>query len=75
MSLPNPKDLKAIFQVCRKAGVTDLEIGEIKVKFGELPREPGEQQEADEAPLGPSDEQLAYWSTHDPMQSSDGAPQ
>lgn len=66
--LPNPKELDAIFKICRKQGVTDLEIGAIKVKFGELPRKDGELEEAAQLPGQPSQEDLLYWSAQpDPL--------
>lgn len=32
-------DLKKLFQLCRKQGITELELGNIKFKLGELPIE------------------------------------
>lgn len=66
MQLPNPKELKALLKVCREFGVENVEVGALKIKFGELPREPG----AEEAvlPSQPSDEDLLYWSSQpDPL--------
>lgn len=60
MDLPNPKDLKALFKVCREFGVDNVQVGELKVTFGELPEE--EKTEIAEAALGPSDDDMAYWS-------------
>lgn len=61
MDLPNLKDLKAVLQLCRKQGVTDIKLGELEIKFGELPEEKAV--EETETALGPSDEDMAYWST------------
>lgn len=60
MDLPNPKELKAILKVCREAGVETIEVGTLKVKLGELPREVSF--DAPEVPDGPSTEDLLLWS-------------
>ncbi len=46
------KELKQLLQLCRKQGVTDIELGTIKIKLGELPVESGKTQayEQDDAP-------------------------
>ena len=62
MDLPNPKELDAILRVCRKRGVTDLKCGELELKLGDLPKE-NESQEADGVQVvGPTEEELMYWS-------------
>jgi hypothetical protein len=37
------KDLKALLKLCRSQGVTDIELGTIKLKFGDMPTENGSQ--------------------------------
>lgn len=67
MELPNTKDLEKLLKMCRKQGITDLTMGEMSFKFGELPREQSDEKEEPEA-VGPTDEQLAYWSSQpDPL--------
>lgn len=39
----NLKDLKSLFKLCRAQGITDFEMGEFKIKFGDLPRDLSEQ--------------------------------
>lgn len=31
------KDLEKLLKLCRKQGITDIELGNIKLKFGDLP--------------------------------------
>lgn len=33
------KDLERLLKLCRKQGITDIELGQIKLKFGDLPQE------------------------------------
>lgn len=61
------KELQTLLKLCRKQGVTDITVGGVSVKFGELPRKAaGEQEEAEEPdPLtaaGLTDEQLMFFS-------------
>jgi len=37
--IQNLKDLEKLFKLCRKQGVTELDLGEVKFKLGELPYE------------------------------------
>lgn len=65
MALPNLKDLKAILKLCRAQGVTDITLGALSVKFGDMPYEikGGERVAvAEDEPSLPSDEELAYYS-------------
>jgi hypothetical protein len=32
------KDLKALFKLCRAQGITDFKMGELDIKFGDLPQ-------------------------------------
>ena len=67
MELPNPKELKALLKVCREFGVEDVSVGELKIKFGELPQAKNAQPEEQVTP-GPTEEQLLYWSSQpDPL--------
>lgn len=69
MQLPNPKELKALLKVCRDFGVDSVEVGDLKVKFGDLPHK----ETSESIDLGaamPNDEELAFWSTQpDPLQA------
>jgi hypothetical protein len=71
VDLPNPKELKALLKVCRDYGVSDVSFGSISVKFGDMPG--SVQDQTVEQSSGPTDEQLAYWSSHDPMLDIAGA--
>lgn len=65
MDLPNLKELKAILKLCRSQGVTDITIGNVTIKFGDMPMvaKNGEMVAAEEdVSLTPSDEDMAYWS-------------
>lgn len=67
MDLPNIKELEKLLKMCRKQGITDLEMGNFKFKFGDLPKDTGEPA-FEEAPQTPTEEELAYWSSQpDPM--------
>lgn len=64
MDLPNPKELRALLKVCRDFGVDNVEVGELKIKFGDMPREAGSVDASDGMVVGgPTEEELAYWST------------
>ena len=39
MDLPNIKDLEKLLKMCRKQGITELNMAGMSFKFGELPRE------------------------------------
>lgn len=68
MTLPNPKELKALLKVCREFGVNAVEFGEIKVNFGDMPAVMADQPKDSIQVTMPSDEELAYWSTQpDPL--------
>lgn len=67
MQLPNPKELKALLKVCREYGVTDIKVDSLELKLGELPRE-AQAEEMEAAAAGPSEEELAFWSSQpDPL--------
>lgn len=38
--IQNLKDLEKLLKLCRKQGVTELDLGEVKFKLGDLPYEP-----------------------------------
>jgi len=65
MELPNIKELEKLLKMCRKQGVFDLTIGTMSFKLGDLPKEYTE--EETETPAGASEEEIIYWSTHNPM--------
>jgi hypothetical protein len=71
VELPKASELKSILKVCRDNGVESIEIGSIKVKFGDIPS-----QEVSALPPElqlkpvPSPEELAYWSSApDPLEA------
>jgi hypothetical protein len=72
MDLPNPKEIKALLKVCREFGVSDVEVGPLKVKFGDMPTESRQGAELAEVetmpdgsalPPGVTLEQMAYYSS------------
>ncbi len=77
MDLPNPKELKALLKVCREFGVDNVEVGHLKVKFGEMPKDSGPQVELaeietmpDGSPLPPGvtlEQMINYSSMPDPL--------
>ena len=68
MELPNPKELKALLKVCREYGVTDISIGHLAVKLGEMQQKPTSDEEPDALIYGPSPDELAFWSAQpDPL--------
>lgn len=82
MTLPNLKELQAILKLCRKQGVTDITLGEMTIKFGELPREQSNDTEEGETfdgvplPMGITAEQMAFYSSQpDPLAMREGAEQ
>ena len=42
------KDLEKLLKLCRKQGVTDIDLGSVKIKLGELPPEKQRLAEADD---------------------------
>lgn len=70
MELPNPKELKALLKVCREYGVTDITVGHLAVKLGEMQQKQSGEEEPDAAAYGPSPDELAFWSAQpDPLQA------
>lgn len=53
--IDNLKDLEKLLKLCRKQGVTELSLGQVSIKLGDLPQEPGEQTQYqyEEAQLDP----------------------
>jgi hypothetical protein len=75
-SLPSAKQLDAIFKVCRRQGVDTIEVGSLKVKFGDLPRKAGSAEDAEQEtlpdgtvlPPGVTADQMAFYSSQpDPL--------
>lgn len=64
MDLPDLKELKAILKLCRSQGVTDITLGALAIKFGDMPYEikGGERVAVEEESIMPSDEEMAMWS-------------
>lgn len=69
MQLPNIKDLEKLLKMCRKQGITELTMADMSFKFGELPLDKEETEEAEQvAPIGPSAEEMLFWSSQpDPL--------
>lgn len=68
MDLPNVKELEKLLKMCRKQGITDLTMGTMSFKFGDLPKDAGAQEEEMDSVLpGVNAEDLAYWSAQDPL--------
>lgn len=77
MTLPNPKELKALLKVCREFGVDNVEVGELKIKFGDMPTK-GRQVDEEEVetmpdgtplPPGVTAEQMVFYSSApDPLE-------
>lgn len=75
IDLPNVKELEKLLKMCRKQGITELEMQGMHFKFGDLPANSDEKL-ADGLPAVPSDEDMAYWSTQpDPLAMREGAEQ
>lgn len=51
--IDNLKDLEKLLKLCRKQGVTDLTLGQISLKLGDLPQEPGQEISYEDAQLDP----------------------
>lgn len=49
----NLKDLEKLLKLCRKQGVTEINLGEVSFKLGDLPLEPGQQSQYEDANLDP----------------------
>lgn len=62
MTLPKPTELRALLKVCREFGVENVEVGELKIKFGDMPRDKEEPQELTGIPGGATVEELTFWS-------------
>jgi hypothetical protein len=64
MDLPDLKELKAILKLCRAQGVTDITLGSVAIKFGDMPYEikGGDRVPVEEEQLGLTDEEMAMWS-------------
>lgn len=76
MDLPNPKELKALLKVCREYGVDNVEIGELKIKFGAMPQEAAAESADGVVMAAPSDKDLLYWSSQpDPLDTMQEARQ
>lgn len=82
----NQKDLQALFKLCRKQGVKEFAMGEIKIVFGELPEERASYTDEDEVdsentyanfPKGyPTNEELMFYSSGgDPADDPENKPQ
>ena len=68
MELPNPKELKALLKVCREYGVTDISVGALTVKLGEMQAKQSAEEEQGLETFGPSADELAFWSSQpDPL--------
>ena len=82
MVLSELKDLEKLFKLCRKQGISEMEIQGIKFKLGDMPQQVsrGTSDEAEVDPENPyagfpggilSNEELAYWSSGGPAVHED----
>lgn len=62
MDLPNVKELEKLLKMCRKQGITELTMGNMSFKFGDLPKDYGTAEEEAAVPNLPSDEELMFYS-------------
>lgn len=63
MDLPDLKELQSLLKLCRKQGVTDITLGALSIKFGDMPYEiKGGERVAAEEDIGPSPEEMAFYS-------------
>lgn len=66
MDMQNLKDLSALLKLCRKQGVNEITLGNVSIKFGDMPMviKDGvvQAQDGEEQVAVPSDEDMAYWS-------------
>lgn len=61
-------ELQKLLKLCRKHGITEIKLGDVAVKFGDLPQKSGE--DAEDTPIDPNidpltgltHEQLAFFS-------------
>lgn len=71
MNLPNQKELASLLRLCRKQGVSEITMGDVSIKFGDMPMEikGGERVPIeDDLPAMPNDEEMAFWSSQpDPL--------
>ena len=68
MELPNVKELEKLLKMCRKQGITELEMQGMHFKFGDLPKDNGAEEAEIEIPQGISNEDMLYWSSQpDPL--------
>lgn len=58
------KELQALLKLCRKQGITEIKLGDVSVKFGDLPKKSSESEESeDEIPTDElTPEQLMFFS-------------
>lgn len=78
MTLPNPKELKALLKVCRDFGVDNVAVGDLKIKFGEMPSDIKSKPEVveietmpDGSPLPPGvtlEQMIHYSAAPDPLE-------
>lgn len=65
MVLPNIKELRSILKLCREQGVADIKLGDMEIKFGDLPGSVGTVEE-DANPHNLTEEQMLFYSV-DPL--------
>ncbi len=63
------KELQALLKLCRKQGVTEINLEGVLIKFGELPKkQTGSEDDGDEIQTDePTDEQLMFLSAGGPF--------
>lgn len=51
--IENLKDLERLLKLCRKQGITDIKLGSVEIKFGDLPASERGQAFQEEQPADP----------------------
>jgi hypothetical protein len=57
------KDLERLLKICRKQGVTEIKLGTVDLKFGDMPKDATDTEDTQDSPDGIlTPEQLAFYS-------------
>ena len=62
--ITNLKELEHLFKLCRKQGVTEITVGAVVVRFGDMPAKQSKASDAEEVTSeGPTDEEIIFFSS------------
>jgi hypothetical protein len=72
MKLESLKDLKAVMLLCRKQGISSIEVDGVKLVLGDAPAKAPQARslqtpEPDLTPSTPDESELLFWSVRDQM--------